>query len=69
MNVFRKLEIIPLALQYILSLMLPVVKNKNLLISNSGNHDINTRRSNNFYLFKTFSSHTLLLFHRGVFSV
>jgi hypothetical protein len=48
-NLFRKLEILPLASQYILSLMLFVVKNTNFFILNSGNHDICTRQSMNFY--------------------
>jgi hypothetical protein len=49
MDLFRKLEILPLASQYILSLMLFVVKNKNVFILNSGNHNISTRQSRNFY--------------------
>jgi hypothetical protein len=48
-NLFRKLEILPLALQYILSLMLSVVNSKNPFILNSGNHNIGTRQSKNFY--------------------
>jgi hypothetical protein len=48
-NLFRKLEILPLASQYILSLMLFVLKNKNLFILNSGNHNKSTRQSRNFY--------------------
>jgi hypothetical protein len=48
-NLFRKLEIWPLASQYILSLVLFVVKNNNLFILNSGNHNIGTRKSKNLY--------------------
>jgi hypothetical protein len=48
-NLFRKLEILPLASQYILSLMLFLVKNKNLFILNSGNGNRSTRQSRNFY--------------------
>jgi hypothetical protein len=48
-NLFGKLETLPLASQYILSLMLFMVNTKNLFISNSGKHDINTRQSNHFY--------------------
>jgi hypothetical protein len=48
-NLFRKLEILPLASQYILSLMLFVVKNKNEFIVNSEIHGINTRQQNNPY--------------------
>jgi hypothetical protein len=107
-NLFRKLEILPLASQYILSLMLFVVNIENLFILNSGNYDISTRKSNNCYQLisdfnvyqkgvhcmgirlynklpprfkeeshnpgnlkpvKTFSSYTLLLFYRRVFSI
>jgi hypothetical protein len=48
-NLFRKLDILSLASQYILSLMLFVVKNKNLFILNSGNHNLSARHSTNFY--------------------
>jgi hypothetical protein len=48
-NLFRRLKILPLASQYILSLMLFVVNNKNLFILNSENHTKSTRQSNNFY--------------------
>jgi len=39
-NLFRTLEILPFVSQYILLLMLFVVKNKNLFILNSENHTI-----------------------------
>jgi len=45
-NLFRRLEILPLVSQYILSLMLFVVKNRNL---NLKNHTKSTRQFNNFY--------------------
>ena len=48
-NLFRRLEILPFVSQYILSLMLFVVKNKNLFILNSENHTKSTRQFNNFY--------------------
>ena len=48
-DLFRKLEILPLASQYIFSLMLFVVNNKSLFIPNSLNHNINTRHITNFY--------------------
>jgi hypothetical protein len=44
----RKLEL-PLASQYILSLMLSVISNKSLFTPNSVNHDISTRQSKNRY--------------------
>ena len=48
-NLFRRLEILPFVTQYILSLMLFVVKNKNLFILNSKNHTKSTREFSNFY--------------------
>jgi len=48
-NLFRRLEILPFVSQYILLLMLFVVKNKNLFILNSANHTKSTRQFNNFY--------------------
>ena len=47
-NLFRRLEILPLVSQYILSIMLFGVKNKNLCILNSENHTKSTRQFNNF---------------------
>jgi hypothetical protein len=48
-NLSRRLEILPFVSQYIFSLMLFVVENKNLFILNSENHTTNTRKSNNFH--------------------
>ena len=48
-NLFRRLEILPFVSQYILSLMLFVVKNKHLFTLNSENHTKSTRQFNNFY--------------------
>jgi hypothetical protein len=48
-NLFRRLEILPFVSQYILSLMLFVVKNKHLFTLNSENHTKTTRQFNNFY--------------------
>ena len=48
-NLFRRLEILSFASQYILLLMLFVVKNKNLLTLNSENYTKSTRHFNNFY--------------------
>jgi len=53
-NLFRRLEILPFVSQYILSLMLFVVKNKHLFTLNSENtntksiHTKSTRQFNNF---------------------
>jgi hypothetical protein len=48
-NLFRRLKILPFVSQYILSLMLFVVKNKHLFTSNSENHTKSTRQFNHFY--------------------
>jgi len=48
-NLFKRLEILPLTSQYILSLMLFVVKNKHFFILNSENHTKSTRQLNNLY--------------------
>jgi hypothetical protein len=48
-NLFRRLEILPFASQYILSPMVFVVKNKHLFTLNSENHTKSTRKFNNFY--------------------
>jgi len=48
-NLFKRLEILPFASQYILLLMLFIVNNKNLFTLNSENHTKGTRQNNNFY--------------------
>ena len=48
-NLFRRLQILPFVTQYILSLVLFVVKNRNLFLLNSENHTTSTRQFNNFY--------------------
>jgi hypothetical protein len=48
-NLFREFEILPMASQYILSLMLFMIKNKNNFIANSEIHKINTRQQNNIH--------------------
>ena len=62
-NLFRRLEILPLVSQHILSLTLFVVKNKNLFISNSENNTKSTRQCNNFYQPIT----DLTIYQRGVY--
>jgi len=61
-NLFRRLEILPLVSQYILLLMLFVVKNKNLFIFNSDNQTKSRRQFNNFYQLIT----NLTVYQRGV---
>ena len=49
-NLFKKLQIWPLTSQYMLSLLMFVVQNKNLFLTNSKNHNLDTRQRNNLYL-------------------
>ena len=49
-ELFKKLNILPLQSQYILSLLLFVVKNLNMFKFNSVVHTINTRNSSALYL-------------------
>jgi len=47
-NLFKRLEMLPFISQYILSLMLFVIKNKNFFTLNLENHTESTRQLNNF---------------------
>jgi hypothetical protein len=49
-NLFKKLQILPLTSQYMLSLLMFVVQNKNLFLTNNENHNLETRQRNNLYL-------------------
>jgi hypothetical protein len=49
-NLFKKLRILPLKSQYLLSLLLLVVNNKDQFIANSENYSINMRQSTNLHL-------------------
>jgi hypothetical protein len=49
-NLFKKLQILPLTSQYLLSLLMFVVKNKNLFSVSIENHNIDTRQRSNLYL-------------------
>ena len=49
MSLFKILKILPLTSQYILLLMLFVVKNKHFFILNRENHTKSTRQLNNLY--------------------
>jgi len=46
-NLFTKLQILSLTSQYMLSLLMFVVQNKNLFSTNIENHNIDTRQRNN----------------------
>jgi hypothetical protein len=49
-NLFKKLQILPLTSQYMLSLLMFVVQNKNFVSTNNENHNLGTRKSNTLYL-------------------
>jgi hypothetical protein len=49
-NLFKKLQILPLISQYILTLLMSVVENQNLSSTKTENHNIDTRQRNNLYL-------------------
>jgi len=49
-NLFKKLQTLPLTSQYMLSLLMFVVQNKNLFLTNNENHNVDTRQRNNLYL-------------------
>jgi len=49
-RLFRKLNILPIACQYILSLMLFIVDNQKDFLTNAYVHDLNTRNKNHLYL-------------------
>jgi len=49
-NLFKKLQILSLTSQYMLSLLMFVVQNKNLFLTNNENHNLDTRQRKNLYL-------------------
>ena len=49
-NLFKKLEILSLTSQYMLSLLMFVVQNKTFFSTKSENHNLDTRQRNNLYL-------------------
>jgi hypothetical protein len=64
-NLFQKLNILPLKLQYVFSLLLFVVNNKDQFIVNSAMYNINTRQSTNLHLPQT----NLAMYQKGVYYV
>ena len=63
----KKLDILPLQSQYILSLLLFVVKNLNMFKSNSVVHTINTRNSSDLYLLSVHLSKVQKgVYHSGI---
>jgi hypothetical protein len=63
LELFKKLQILPLSSQYIFSLLMFVVRNRELFKLNSDIHYIETRYNNDFHLPST----QLNLFQKGVF--
>jgi len=49
-NSFKKLQIMALTSQYMLSLLMFVVQNKNFFLTKNENHNVDTRGRNNLYL-------------------
>jgi len=62
-NLFKKLEILPLTSQYVLSLLMFVVQNKNLFLTNNENHNLDTRQRNNLYL----PQENLTIYQKGAY--
>jgi len=59
---YNQLQIVTLPSQYIFSLLMFVVKNKDLFLLNSDIHTINTRNNSNLYVPNT----NLTIFQKGV---
>ena len=49
-GLFKKFQILPLKSQYMLSLLLFVVQNRTLFLTNIENYNLDTRQRNNLYL-------------------
>jgi hypothetical protein len=64
-NLFRLLEILPLKSQYIFSILIFVLKNRNLFITNYDKHYVQTRHSDNLY----FPTSSLALYQNGVYYI
>jgi hypothetical protein len=62
-DLFRQLEILPLKCQYIFSILIFVLKNINLFITNYDKHNVQTRHSDNLY----FPTSSLTLYQNGVY--
>jgi hypothetical protein len=62
-DLFKKLQILPFYSQYIYSLLMFVLKNRDLFKLNSNIHGFSTRHDNDFHL----PSEKLKLFQEGVF--
>jgi hypothetical protein len=61
-NLFKKLQILPLTSQYMLSLLVFVVQN-NFFLANNENHNLDTIQRNNLYLLQT----NLTIYHKAAY--
>jgi len=62
-NLFKKLQILPLTSQYMLSLLMFVVQNKNFFLTNDEKHNLDTRQRNNLY----FPEVNLTIYKKGAY--
>ena len=49
-SVFKKFQILPLKSQYMLSLLMFVIQNNTLFLTNTENYNLDTRQRNNLHL-------------------
>jgi hypothetical protein len=49
-DLFKKFQILPLTSQYILSLLMFVIQNRNFFLTNNESHNLDTRQRNNLHL-------------------
>ena len=61
-ELFKRLNILPLASRYILLHMIFVIQNKNLFTLNSDHYEISTRQLNSFYQPMT----TFIIYQKGI---
>lgn len=62
-DLFKKFQILPLTSQYILSLLMFVVQNKNFFLENNENHNFDTRQRKNLHLPQT----NLTIYQKGAY--
>jgi hypothetical protein len=62
-NLFKKLQILPLTSQYMLSLLMFVVQNKKSFLTNNENHNLDSRQRNNLYLPQA----NLIIYQKGAY--
>jgi hypothetical protein len=60
---FKKLHILSLKSQYLLSLLMFVTQNKDFFITNIESHNLETRHGNNLYTPQT----NLAIYHKGTY--